>query len=162
MKKNKMMMNSFFLICCMIYCFSAAFLNAFGIASPEMQTYLHTSETQQGMILTFQSVGSVLAAIYLAFHGERFNKLKTLAAGALFLSSGSILTGLFPLLFPSMTGSRTSYYLLFLSLFFASIGYVTIDLTMNSMIADVYSQTKERRIPILHTFYGLGAMLVRL
>lgn len=159
MKKN-IIANSFFLICCTIYCLSAAFLNAFGIASPEMQSYLHTSQTQQGLILTFQSIGSVLAAIYLAFHGERFNKIRTMAVGIFSLSLGALLVGLLPLFFSKTSTPGITYYLLFLSLFFASIGYVTIDLTMNSMIADIYNHTKETRIPILHTFYGLGAMFV--
>lgn len=162
MKKTNRIPNSFFLVCCIIYCLSAAFLNAFGIASPEIQSYLGTSQTQQGLILTIQSIGSVLAAVYLGFHGERFNKIRTMALGIFALSLGAFTVGLMPLLFSDSLSSDLLYCFLFFSLFCASIGYVTIDLTMNSMIADLYTRSKENKIPVLHTFYGLGSMLIPL
>ena len=150
----------YFSLCCVIYCLCAVFVNAFGIASPELQQYLGTTEMQQGLIITFQSVGGLLSAIFLALYGERFNKIKTVGIGVCALVVSMIAVGLVPSLLPRGSSPGTAYVLVFLLLALGGFGNSTIDLTMNGMVADLFPRKKGLYIPVIHTFYGMGAMAV--
>ena len=152
-------MKLYFAICCIIYFLCAVFANAFGITSPDLQVFLGTTETQQGLIVTFQSIGGLLAAIFLALYGERFNKIKTIAVGTVAVAASALLVGLLPCFSPQESGRSFAYNLLFAVLAIGGIGNSTVDLTMNSMVGDLYSKSKELHIPVIHTFYGAGAML---
>ncbi len=152
-------MKLYFAICCIIYCLCAVFANAFGITSPDLQAFLGTTETQQGLIVTFQSIGGLLAAIFLALYGERFNKIKTIAVGTAAVAVSALLVGLLPCFFSQESGRSFAYNLLFIVLAIGGIGNSTVDLTMNGMVADLYSKSKGLHIPVIHTFYGAGAMI---
>lgn len=150
----------YFSLCCIVYCLCAVFVNAFGIASPEIQAFLGTTEMQQGLIITFQSVGSLLSAVFLALYGERFNKIKTVGTGICAIVASMIAVGLLPFLLPRGSNPELAYVLMFLLLALGGIGNSTIDLTMNGMVADLFSGSKGVHIPVIHTFYGMGAMVV--
>lgn len=153
-------MRLFFTVCCILYSFCAIFVNAFGIASPEIREFLGTTETQQGLIVSFQSIGGLLSAIFLALYGERFNKIRTISLGMGAMAVSMVAVGLLPRLFPGASGSFAAYAFLFAVLALGGVGNATIDLTMNSMVGEVFSGSKGVRIPVIHTFYGAGSMLV--
>ena len=150
----------YFSLCCIVYCLCAVFVNAFGIASPELQQFLGTTEMQQGLIITFQSVGGLLAAVFLALYGERFNKIKTVGIGIGAIVISMMAVGLIPALLPQGKNPGLAYILMFLLLALGGIGNSAIDLTMNSMVADLFSGSKGLHIPLIHTFYGMAAMAV--
>lgn len=153
-------MTGYYIFCCFIYCSCAIFVNAFGIASPELQTFLGTSETQQGLIVTFQSIGGMASAIFLALFGDRFRKEKTITVGTLALLLASLGTATLAWFFRGSDSMKNAYYVLFFFLTIGGLGNSTIDLTMNSLVSELYRNSKGTHISIIHVFYGVGAMLV--
>ena len=143
--------KTLFFISCAIYFAAAMFINCFGQASNSMMASLSISQSKQGAILTYEAIGGILIAIYLSLYGENHNKVKTILLGTILLALGTISVFLFSFV-------ENPYTYIFISLMLANAGYTTIDLTINSMICEVYSDNKNKYIPIIHTFYGLGAM----
>ena len=79
----------------------------------------------------------------------------SLAAGLLLLGTASVLTGLIPDIAP-----RAAAYAYMLAFSLAGgVGYISVDLLTNSLIADVFRAGKNRVLPYAHAFYGGGAML---
>ena len=117
--------------------------------------YFGIDEVQNGAILTVQSAGCLAAAVFLGLFGERLNKVYALAAGLLLLGTASVLTGLIPDIAP-----RAAAYAYMLAFSLAGgVGYISVDLLTNSLIADVFRAGKNRVLPYAHAFYGGGAML---
>ncbi len=143
--------KTLFFISCAIYFLAAMFINCFGQASNSMMTCLSISQSKQGAILTYEAIGGILIAIYLSLYGENHNKVKTILLGTILLALGTMLVFIFSFI-------ENPYSFIFISLMLSNIGYTMIDLTINSMICEVYSDNKNKYIPIIHTFYGLGAM----
>ena len=93
--------------------------------------------------------------VFLGLFGERLNKVYALAAGLLLLGAASVLTGLIPDIAP-----RAAAYAYMLAFSLAGgVGYISVDLLTNSLIADVFRAGKNRVLPYAHAFYGGGAML---
>lgn len=85
---------------------------------------------------------------------ERLNKIYALGAGLLLLGAAGVLIGLMPQFM-----AVGSYALMLGFSLVAGVGYISIDLLMNSVIADVYKERKNGVLPYVHAFYGAGAML---
>ena len=85
---------------------------------------------------------------------ERLNKIYALGAGLLLLGAAGVLIGLMPQFM-----AVGSYALMLGFSLIAGVGYISIDLLMNSVIADVYKERKNGVLPYVHAFYGAGAML---
>lgn len=85
---------------------------------------------------------------------ERLNKIYALGAGLLLLGAAGVLIGLMPQFM-----AVGSYALMLGFSLIAGVGYISIDLLMNSVIADVYKERKNGVLPYVHAFYRAGAML---
>jgi len=126
----------------------AFYLNGFGPNAPVMMAYYGTSSAQQGFILTVQSIGALLVAIYLALQGDRYNKISAAAIGLLIVGASSISIGFAP-----------SYTQLLLVVVAAGVGYTILDVMANGIIAEMFPNQKSTLIPLLHAFFGAGAMV---
>ena len=144
-----------FILLCFLYCLSAVFINTFGQVSPDMMQILHSTRDTQSLILTWQAVGGLLCSILLSIFGESLPKYLTLIAAALLMSLGCFGASFF-------SGQSDPYAFIFFFLMVANIGYTAIDLTMNSYVSETYAKDKSTRLPVIHTFYGIGAILTPL
>ena len=148
-KQNK----KIFYLSCLIYCLAAMFINCFGQASTSIMNSLAISQSEIGTILTYQAISGILTAFYLSIYGEKYNKVKTIVFASIMLGLGCLLVFVF-----SFTSN--TYNLTFIALMIANIGYTTIDLTINSLISEKYADNKNKYLPIVHTFYGLGSLFI--
>ena len=134
------------------------FFNAFGTNSRLSMAFFSIQETRQGLILAVQSGLCFLVTLYVAFYGERFNKLRGVALGLGIMSGASLLIGFLPAVYTQGNG-----YGMMLALYaVAGGGFITIDVLMNGVIAEVYPERKNTFLPYVHAFYGVGAMLAPL
>jgi len=92
--------------------------------------------------------------VLLGLFGERINKLYGLLTGLVIMGIAGIAIGTMTLYIQPGTG----YGLLLFYALTGGIGYIMIDLLMNGVIADIYPDKKEKVLPYVHAFYGLGAM----
>ena len=144
-----------FALCCAGFALYGVYCNGFGTNAEAAMAYFGIDEVQNGAILTVQSAGCLAAAVFLGLFGERLNKVYALAAGLLLLGTASVLTGLIPDIAP-----RAAAYAYMLAFSLAGgVGYISVDLLTNSLIADVFRAGKNRVLPYAHAFYGGGAML---
>lgn len=144
-----------FALCCAGFALYGVYCNGFGTNAEAAMAYFGIDEVQNGAILTVQSAGCLAAAVFLGLFGERLNKVYALAVGLLLLGAASVLTGLIPDIAP-----RAAAYAYMLAFSLAGgVGYISVDLLTNSLIADVFRAGKNRVLPYAHAFYGGGAML---
>lgn len=146
------------LVCFAIYLLYGIYFTAFGANSQNMMRFFAITEGRQGMIMTVQSIGCLVMVVLLGLFGERINKLYGLLAGLIVMGVAGIAIGTMTLYVQPGSG----YGLLLFYALVGGIGYITIDLLMNGVIADIYPDKKERILPYVHAFYGLGAMLAPL
>ncbi len=132
----------------MIYAF---YIDSFGPNATVMMNFYQIDSSQQGFILTVQSIGGLAASVFLALMGERFNKIYVVGAGTCIMGAASICIGFAP-----------SYLVLILLVAAAGIGFTCIDIMVNGVIADTYPDKKNTLLPITHAFYGVGAMVAPL
>ncbi len=147
---NSDMKKLIFITSCTIYFCSSIFINLFGQLSVSMMDTLNMNRTDIAMILTFEALGGLFTSVFLGIYGERYDKLKTIIAATMIMSAGTMSLVL--------TNGSKELLMVFIFLMIANIGYIAIDLTMNSMIAERYKDKKNYLLPIIHIFYGLGAM----
>lgn len=159
MKENKLGASKILLValCFMSFLLYGVYFNCFGANTTVIMSFFGISESGNGAILTVQAVGCIILAVFLGLNGERINKISGIAAGLLILGAASLLIGLIPRLAPS-----GGYPLMLGFSLLAGVGYITIDLLMNGVIADVFPRRKNTFLPYVHAFYGIGAMLAPL
>ena len=133
------------------YLVYAFLFNGFGTNAPVMMKFYSITSTQQGFIFTMQSIGALLMAIYLSLHGERYNKIYLSALGVLMFGAASLAVGFAP-----------PYIALILLVMVGGAGYSILDVMLNSIIPELYPKLKNTLLPILHAFFGAGAMLIPL
>ena len=146
------------LLCFAAFLIYAVYFNSFGPSTENMMGFFGIDETKTGLIMTVQSIGSILMTIVLGLFGERINKLHGVAIGMGLMGIASLLIGLLPHCFASGSG----YGMLLVFSLLAGIGSLTVDLLLNGLIADVYPDRKNVFLPYAHAFYGVGAMLAPL
>ena len=117
-----------------------------GSNAPVTMEYYGITAAQQGLIITMQSVGSLCTAIFIALKGEKYNKINSIALGLLIIC----LTGL-------VIAGAPAYAVLLLVIVLVGIGVTFIDIMMNGVIADVYTQKKNTLLPLAHAFFSVGA-----
>ncbi len=157
LKPNRSLYVLLVLLFAIFLCYGIYF-NIFGTNATLCMQYLQIQETSQGLILTAQSLACLIVAIYLACYGEKHNKLNGIKLGFSIMLGASLLIGILPLLFAQGEG-----YVWMLSLSaIGGVGFITIDLLMNGVIADVFPEKKNTYLPYVHAFYGVGAMLAPL
>lgn len=132
----------------------AFYVNSFGTNAGIMMDFFQTTESRQGFVITIQSIGGIITAIWLSLFGERYNKIRVIAGCLALLAAGSILIGCIPSLLPGGGG----YFLLLLFVILAGVGYTGIDVMMNGVITETYPHNKNTLLPTAHAFFSTGAM----
>lgn len=146
------------ILCFASFLLYAVYFNSFGTNASAIMSFFRIDEAKNGMILTVQAVGCLVITILLSLFGERINKIKGIVLGLALMGAAGLLIGLLPVFLPTGGG-----YILMLGFsLLAGIGYITIDLLMNGVIADVFPEKKNTLLPFVHAFYGTGAMLAPL
>ena len=147
---NSVMKKTLFITSCMIYFVSSIFINLFGQLTVNVMDVLNITRSRIALILTFEAITGLAASLFLGSYGEKFDKLRTVIVSTVILSIGTLSM--------IMVRGSNAYYFMFIFLMIANAGYIAIDLTMNSMIAELYRDRKNYLLPIIHIFYGIGAM----
>lgn len=142
-----------FALCCAGFALYGMYCNGFGTNAEATMAYFGIDEVKNGAILTVQSFGCLAAAVVLGLFGERLNKIYALAAGLVLLGAASLCTGLIPDIAPGAYAMMLGFALA------GGVGYISVDLLTNSLIADVFREGKNRVLPYAHAFYGGGAMI---
>lgn len=142
-----------FALCCAGFALYGMYCNGFGTNAEATMSYFGIDEVKNGAILTVQSFGCLAAAVVLGLFGERLNKIYALAAGLVLLGAASLCTGLIPDIAPGAYSMMLGFALA------GGVGYISVDLLTNSLIADVFGDGKNRVLPYAHAFYGGGAMI---
>lgn len=132
----------------------AFYVNSFGTNAGLMMDFFQTTESRQGFVITIQSIGGIITAIWLSLFGERYNKIRVIAICLALLAAGSILIGSIP----SMSYGSGGYFLLLLFVILAGVGYTGIDVMMNGVITEIYPNNKNTLLPTAHAFFSSGAM----
>ena len=138
-------------LCFALFLLYGVYFNAFGANAESMMAFFGITESRQGFVMTIQSLGGIVMTVLLGLFGERLHKLYGLLAGAVLVGVAGVTIGTMPLY------GNDSYGLLLVFALIGGVGYITIDLLMNGVIADVFPEKKSTLLPIVHGFYGLGA-----
>lgn len=133
----------------------AFYVNSFGTNAGIMMSFFRTTESQQGFVITIQSIGGIITAIWLSLFGERYNKIRVIAACLSLLAAGSILIGTMP----AWLSGSSGYFMLLIFVILAGVGYTGIDVMMNGVITETYPHNKNTLLPTAHAFFSSGAML---
>lgn len=158
-KKQGGMFTVLLIFCFFTFLIYALYFNGIGTnAGPTMAYFGFQDEARYGLIMSVASIGSIVMTIFLGLFGERINKIHGIGFGLALMGVAAILIGAMPMYIESGTG----YMLMLLYSLLAGIGYITIDLLMNGVVADVYQEKKDTYLPYVHAFYGVGAMLAPL
>ena len=123
-------------------------INIMGANAPVMMEYYGINATQQGLIITVQSIGQLCVAFIVSLIGEKYNKIYGTAVGYLVLCLGCVAMGFGPV-----------YSLLLVCALAVGVGVAIIDVMVNGMVPDVFPKHKNTLLPFLHGFFGAGAML---
>jgi len=149
--QNKGLNKKHILLLIAFYCafiVYAFYHNGFGINAPVMMEYYGISSAQQGFILTMQAIGALSVSIYLGLQGERFNKINVASFSLLAASFAAVAIGFAP-----------SYITLLFLVVVTGAGYTSLDLMANSLISEIFPKQKNTLLPLLHAFFGSGAMV---
>ena len=88
-------------LCCGAFVVYAIYVNSFGPNASLIMKYFNITESRHGFIITVQSIGGIITAIWLALFGERDNKIYVISLCLALMAAGSILTGVIPAFFPA-------------------------------------------------------------
>ena len=141
-----------------VFLMYGAYFNSFGTNAQATMSFYAITETQLGVILTVQALGCILVSLFLSLFGERFNKLRGVIVGLALMGLAALLIGTMTLYCKPGSG----YMLMLVFSLMAGLGFISLDLLMTGVIADVYPDNKNVLLPFLHAFYGTGAMLAPL
>lgn len=158
-KKQGGLFTALLLFCFFTFLVYALYFNGIGTnAGPTMAYFGFQDEGRYGLIMSIASIGSIVMTVLLGLFGERINKIHGIGFGLALMGLAGILIGAMPMYIETGTG----YTLMLFYSLLAGIGYITIDLLMNGVVADVYPEKKDTMLPYVHAFYGVGAMLAPL
>lgn len=141
--------------CFTMFVLYAIHFNGFGTNAQNIMAYFGVSESGNGLIMTTQAVGCIAVTVLLGLYGERINKIYGILLGLFVMGAADIAIGAIP----ALTQPGAGYGLMLSLSLVAGVGYITIDLLMNGVVADVFPERKNTLLPIVHAFYGGGAML---
>ena len=155
-KDNKRLFAAFAVVCILVMCIYAIYFNALGPDAAAVMNFFNIDNGQHGFIMTVQSIGSLIVAIYMTMYGERFNKISSGLLGAVFIAASALLIGSIP----AYTQQGTGYPLILSFVAVGGIGMSLVDVNVNGIITDVYSEKKNTLLPLMHAFYGVACMLI--
>jgi len=141
-------------LCFLSFVLYAMYFNSFGPNAQAAMRFFKIDEAKNGLILTVQSVGCLILTILLGLFGERLHKIRAIAFGLGLMGLAGLCVGLIPAM-----RSGSAYALMMGFSVFAGVGFITVDLLMNSVVADVFPAQKDTLLPVVHAFYGVGSML---
>ena len=133
-------------LCFALFLLYGVYFNAFGANAESMMAFFDITESRQGFVMTIQSLGGIVMTVLLGLFGERLHKLYGLLAGAVLVGVAGVTIGTMPLY------GNDSYGLLLVFALIGGVGYITIDLLMNGVIADVFPEKKSTLLPLLVTW----------
>lgn len=145
-------------LCFLMYFLYGIYFNSVGANAENMMSFFGITESQQGMILTVQSVACIVMTVVLGLFGERINKLYGLMAGLAVLGAAAIAIGTIP----QYRTQGSGFSLLLVFVLVGGFGLITLDLLMNGAIADLFPKQKNTLLPVVHAFFGTGSMLAPL
>ena len=157
-KDNRRLFAAFAVMCVLSMCIYAIYFNALGPDASAVMNFFSIDNGQHGFILTIQSIGNLVIAIYMTMYGERFNKISSALLGTVCITSAAMLIGTIP----AYTHQGTGYPMLLSFVALGGIGMSLTDVNINGIITDVYSEKKNTLLPLLHAFYGVACMLIPL
>lgn len=115
---------------------------------PDIISQFDLSLSNGGLIITFQGIGGLLTTLLLGVLADKFRKSRLLVTGfSLFIIS---------LFFISITPIFSVILMLF---FIYGLGSKVVDTLSNAFISDMFPLEKSIYLSILHTFFGIGALL---
>ncbi|MFP4016649.1 MAG: MFS transporter [Halanaerobiales bacterium] len=115
---------------------------------PEIISYFNLKLSQGGLILTLQSIGGVLVVVMAGVIADRVSKSRLMVLGFLLYIICLYLISIIP------------FFSLLLSLsFIFGIGSRLVDTLSNAYISDLYPEKKGRYLNILHSVFGIGALI---
>ena len=155
-KDNRRLFTAFAVVCVLVMCIYAIYFNTLGPDAAAVMNFFGIDNGQHGFIMTVQSIGSLIVAIYLTIYGERFNKIHSGLLGAVFIAASALLIGSIP----AYTEQGTGYPLILSFVAVGGIGMSLVDVNINGIITDVYSERKNTLLPLMHAFYGAACMLI--
>lgn len=129
------------LLCFAGFALYGMYYNSFGANAEVTMAYLGIDEVRNGAIMSVQSVGCLAVAVFLGLFGERLNKILALAVGLGLLGAAGLCIGLMPWL------AGGSYAIMLGFSLVAGLGFISIDLLTNSVVADVF-QIRTPPVPI--------------
>jgi len=132
----------------LIFSVYAIHVNGVGTNAPVMMTYYQINAAKQGFFITMQAIGSLSALIYIALYGERYNKINAFAFG-FFVSGVSLI----------LAGFAPHYIVLIFLFMLCGAGFSSADTMMNGAIPELFPKYKNTLLPLLHAFFGVGAMI---
>lgn len=154
-KKNKYSYALLFVFTCIIFSFYGVYGNISGTGSTAMMRFFGINQVRQGLLRGLPSVVSMSLTIILGSCGDRLNKIYGMDFGVIILGAVSLTMATIPLFF----SGEVAYTLSLIVCSLAGFGTITIDLMMNSMVADYFPEKKETLLPIIHAFFGLGSLV---
>jgi len=117
-----------------------------GPLMPVLISQYNLKLSEGGLIMTFQSIGGVLAIILGAVITDLVKKSKSVLITFLVYSLSLLLLAV------------PTSYLVLLGLFFLLGGSTRLlDALVNAFISDIHSSCRARYLSLLHTFFGIGA-----
>ena len=121
--------------------------SARGPAIPRFQADFGVTELQIGLLLTFNTVGYVVACSYTAALARKIG-MKTCMVGALLLTlAAGVLICFAP-----------NYYVLMTAFFILNLGYGTMEISMGVISATIFTKNTGAMLNLAHFFYGAGAV----
>ena len=154
--KNRKLFSLLAVMCIGTMMLYAFYFNTFGSNASVMMDFFVIDNTQQGLIMTVQSVGALAAAVYFSLQGERFNKITVMVLGLLVMLLSAFATGIIPV----FTHGTAGYTPLLIFSCIGGIGMTMIGVMSNGILSDVYTKKKDTYIPLMHAFYGAACMVI--
>ncbi|MFP4661523.1 MAG: MFS transporter [Halanaerobiales bacterium] len=115
---------------------------------PEIIAHFNLKLSQGGLILTLQSIGGILVVALAGIVADKVSKSKLMVLGFFLYMICLYLLSIVPLF----------SFLLVLSFVFG-IGSRLVDTLSNAYISDLYPELKGRYLNILHSVFGIGALV---
>lgn len=139
---------------CIIFYFTfviyAIYNNILGNAATVIMEHFGITESRQGLIVTIQSVGGLATGLFLAFCGERFDKIKGVATGMLVMGAACAMFYFSP---------NNPYLYILVCALLGGIGVNAADIMINGALTEVFADRGTTIVPLGHGIYSVGAMM---
>jgi fucose permease len=130
-----------------IFILYGVFISIFGPLTPSVMAYYSIDTGKNGLIISLQNTGGFCCALFCLFFADSFNKFKLIFAGmAVFVLGITAICAAPP------------YILLLVVFFICGFGATLIDINANALMPERFPERKTLFLPLIHIFYGVGAI----